>query len=34
MTRFSVRNGSTFARYGVHSHQVYTGSMFRGGVRL
>ena len=34
MKRFSVRNGSGFARFGVHYRQVYTGSSVRGGIRL
>ena len=34
MKRYAVRNGSSFARYGVHTHTVYSGSMFRGGIRL
>lgn len=34
MKRFSVRNGNSFQRYGVHGHMVYTSSMFRGGIRL
>lgn len=34
MKRYAVKNGSSFARYGVKTHYVETGSMFRGGIRL
>lgn len=34
MKRFLVANGSRFARFGVHYHNVMTGRAFRGGIRL